>query len=358
MRISHPNNPWMLKYGNSWIFQHFNNNNRILSSRLCVYTPAHYIKTTNMTIQDKSKQSKWSFLIYSILTLYYFGSIIFTYFSDYPTFGNVHEHFQTFMNLTIRIREIGFIPPAVLMLFSTFSLLRYNQTDFPRWTIIASIGLAVVSVSTSLFVVFPIYLDMGSLGFNVENQHKLLSSSMNFQIIPAIIQCLILVGLMNVYFKETSPTRRWLFIVIFFITFYTLGFAMFDTTEVPIWLSVGEKDWMAYRHSGTLGFGGFAAIYLLPGVLPMFLMIPLFWLRPPNIPLYLPVIRFILSMIILFVSATYFAPKIQFELDKGYSRTLIDDYWLRQFGRYSLAVITYILTALMFLKIDSNRITQ
>ena len=131
---------------------------------------------------------------------------------------------------------------------------------------------------------------------------------------------------------------------------------MFDTTEAPIWLSVDEKDWMAYRHSGTLGFGGFAAIYLLPGVLPMLLMIPFFWLRPKSIPLYLPVIRFVISMIILFISATYFAPKIQFELDKGYSRALIDDYWLRNYGRYSLGVINFILTAWMFLKIDRNKI--
>jgi hypothetical protein len=301
-------------------------------------------------------QSKWSFLIYSILTLYYFGAIVFTYFFDYTTFGNVHEHFHDFMNLTIRIREIGFIPPAILMLLSTFSLLKFNQMDFPRWTILASIGLAIISVATSLFVVFPIYLGMGSLGFNVETHQKLLSSSMNFQIIPSIIQCLILVGLLNVYFKETKPVRRWLFIVIYFITFYTFGFAMFDTTEVPIWLSVGEKDWMVYRHSGTLGFAGFAVIYLLPGVLPMFLTIFLFWLRPKSIPLYLPIIRFIISMIILFVSATYFAPKIQFELDKGYSRSLIDEYWLRNFGRYSLGVLTFILTAWMFLKIDRNKI--
>jgi hypothetical protein len=306
--------------------------------------------------KNSLSQSKWSFLIYSILTLYYFGAIVFTYFFDYTTFGNVHEHFHDFMNLTIRIREIGFIPPAILMLLSTFSLLRFNQMDFPRWTILASIGLAIISVATSLFVIFPIYLDMGSLGFNIETHQKLLSSSMNFQIIPSIIQCLILVGLLNVYFKETKPLRRWLFIVIFVVTFYTFGFAMFDTTEAPIWLSVGEKDWMAYRHSGTLGFGGFTAIYLLPGVLTMFLMIPLFWLRPKSIPLYLPVIRFIISMIILFVSATYFAPKIQFELDKGYSLSLINDYWFRQYGRYSLAVITFILTAWMFLKIDRNKI--
>ena len=311
-----------------------------------------------MTSQDNSKQSKWAFLIYAILTLYYFGATVFTYFVDYPTFGNVHEHFQDFINLTIRIREIGFIPPAILMLLSTFSLLRFNQMEFPRWTILASIVLAIISVTTSLFVVFPIYLDMGSLGFKVETHQKLLSTSMIFQIIPSMIQCLILIGLLNIYFKETKSVRRWLFIVIFFFTFYTLGFAMFDTTEVLIWLSVGEKDWMAFRHSGTLGFGGFAAIYLLPGVLPMLLIIPFFWLRPKSIPLHLPVIRFVISMIILFVSATYFAPKIQFELDKGYSRSLIDDYWLRQFGRYSLGVIIYILTAWMFLKIDRNKISQ
>ena len=280
-----------------------------------------------------------------------------TYVVDYPTFQNVHEHFQDFIDLTVRIREIGFIPPTILMLLSAFSLLRFNQMDFPLWTIWASIGLAMISVATSLFVVFPAYVDMQSLGFNAGAQEKLLSKSVNFQIIPSIIQCLILVGLLNIYFKETQPVHRWLFIVIFFITFYTLGFAMFDTTEAPIWLSVGEKDWMGFRHSGTMGFAGFAVIYLLPGALPMFLLIPLFWLRPKSIPLYLPVIRFILSMIILFVSATYFAPKIQFELDKAYSRSLIDDYWLRNFGRYSLAVISYILTAWMFLKIDRNKIT-
>ena len=155
-----------------------------------------------MTSQNNSKQSKWAFLIYSILTLYYFGAILFTCFVDYPTFGNVHEHFHEFMNLTIRIREIGFIPPAILMLLSACSLLWFNQMDFPRWAILASIALAIISVTTSLFVIFPIYLDMGALGFNAETHQKLLSSSINFQIIPSIIQCLILVGLMNVFFKE------------------------------------------------------------------------------------------------------------------------------------------------------------
>ena len=134
-----------------------------------------------MISQDNLRQSKWSFLIYSILTLYYFGAIVFTYFVDYPTFGNVHEHFQDFINLTIRIREIGFIPPAIFMLLSTFSLLRFNHMDFPRWAILASIALAIISVATSLFVVFPIYLNMGSLGFNVETHQKLLSSSLNFK---------------------------------------------------------------------------------------------------------------------------------------------------------------------------------
>ena len=85
-----------------------------------------------MTSQDNSRQSKWAFLIYSILTLYYFGAIILTYVVDYPTFQNVHEHFHDFMNLTVRIREIGFIPPTILMLLSAFSLLRFNQADFPR----------------------------------------------------------------------------------------------------------------------------------------------------------------------------------------------------------------------------------
>ena len=107
-----------------------------------------------MTSQDNSKQSKWAFLIYSILTLYYFGAIILTYVVDYPTFQNVHEHFQSFMNLTVRIREFGFIPPAILMILSAFSLLRFNQMDFPRWTILASIAMAIISVVTSLFVVF------------------------------------------------------------------------------------------------------------------------------------------------------------------------------------------------------------
>ena len=89
-----------------------------------------------MTSQDNLRQSNWSFLIYSILTLYYFGVVVFTYFVDYPTFGNVHEHFQDFINLTIRIREFGFIPPAIFMLLSTFSLLRFNHMDFPRWAIL------------------------------------------------------------------------------------------------------------------------------------------------------------------------------------------------------------------------------
>lgn len=311
-----------------------------------------------MTSQDNSRQSKWAFLIYSILTLYYFGAIILTYVVDYPTFQNVHEHFHDFMNLTVRIREIGFIPPTILMLLSAFSLLRFNQADFPRWTILASIGLATISVTISLFAVFPTYLDMQSVGFNAEAHEKLLSKSINFQIIPSIIQCLILVWLLNIYFKETKPVRRWLFVVIFFLTFYTLGFAMFDTTEAPIWLSVGEKDWMAFRHSGTLGFAGFAVTYLLPGALSMFLMVPFFWLRPKSIPLYLPVIRFILSLIIIFVTVTYFAPKVQFELDKRYSHSLMEDYWLRNYGRYSLAVVSYILTAWMFLKIDRNKITK
>ena len=133
-----------------------------------------------MTSQDNLTQSKWAFLIYAILTLYYFGAIVFTYYVDYPTFGNVHEHFQDFINLIIRIREIGFIPPTILMLIFTFSLLRFNQMDFPRWTILVSIGLATISVATSIFIVFPIYLDMGSLGFNVETHQKLLSSSLNF----------------------------------------------------------------------------------------------------------------------------------------------------------------------------------
>lgn len=309
-----------------------------------------------MTKQDNSKQSKWSFLIYSILTIYYFGAIVFTYCFDYQTFGHVHEHFHDFMNVTVRIREIGFIPPTILMLLSTFSLLRFNQIDFPRWTIWASIGLAIISVSTSLFAVFPIYLDMQSHGFNLETHQKLLSTSMNLQIVPSILQCIILIGLLNIYLKDTKPARRWLFMVTFFLIFYAFGHSMFDTTEVPIWLSVGEKDWMEFRQPE--GFAKFALVYLLPGILPMFLMISLFWLRPKSIPLFLPVSFFIISLIILFVSATYFAPKIQFELDKGYSRSLIDDYWLGNLGRYFLALLTYILTAWMFLKIDRNKITE
>ena len=271
-------------------------------------------------------------------------------FINYPTFETVREHFTDFMTVfNNRMLWVCYVP-AVLMTLSSFTLLFNSPPTFPRWTIFASITLALISVATTLFILSPIHSTLVSTGFNKDIYNRLLSTSQTFQVIPAILQVIIGFFLLNTYFKDTKTFGRWVFIITFSIVFYTAGTDFVEKLiNYPSWLTVGENDWVSFRKVAVSP--AFFKVYLIPSYLPLIFTILLFWLRPKGIPKYLIVIVLLCIIELAVVTAIYFVPQLQMKLDTTFLKPQIDELIRNDFPLRGISgLLFYFTTALMFYK--------
>jgi hypothetical protein len=311
---------------------------------------------------NKSQKPLWMLLIYTVLTMYYFGTVVMTFFVCYPQFQKVHEHFILLMQVfNSHMISVCYLP-AFMMLVSSFLPLLFPHKAFPKPAIFISIAFALISVATTFFVVLPVHQLLPSVGFNESLVQKLTTICIWFQIIPAGIQVLIVMGVVNRLLGDTRPLARWLFIVVLFLEFFTWGTSFVDEfVNFPVYLTVGAKDWLGYRTGIPMSV--FFGVFLIPGFLPLLLLIPTFWHRPKGIPRRLVTIALLSILWIFVITATYFVPHIQAPLDKGYSEPLIRDILTYSFPLRGTAGLTLFITmALMLFKAalyanENNKIT-
>jgi len=306
---------------------------------------------TNSFSMQHANRSLWSMLCYFILCFYYAGVTMMVYFIDYPALSFVHENIgQVFEIFKNKMWLVNYIP-AVLMVASSIAFLLNAPKKFPRWSISASVILGMVSVATTFYTYSSAVSQLPATGFTPELQKQIFQIGFYLQIIPVACQLLLAFLLLNIYLKDRKPVGRWIFIIISGLTFYSTGTGYVESfVNYPFWGSVGAKDWLPLRFSGSEA--RFLGIFLIPAFLPSLLVIPLFWLRPKPIPVYFVIIFWLAQVWLFVVTAVYFVPKIQLPLNKGYSLKLIEDLNKYDFLlRGSVGLILFIITASMLVKI-------
>lgn len=302
-------------------------------------------------MQNNSIPAKVALLTFSILTFYCFGVGIALQFISYPTFDKVHEHWQDFMNLFNQKMIILLLIPYTLLAIASLLFYKFAKSDFDKKTILASVGLSIFSVSCTFIFINPIHNKLPLLtNFNEQAHQNLVNYTFYLQILPLAILSITILKMLNSYFKSQNPIRRWLFLSIFALMFYTSGTNTIEVfAQYPLWKIVGQTDWLPYRQTGT--FLTFALVYLIPGFLNLLLIIPAIWLRPKGVPIIIPIAFFLLLVITSYFTATYFVPDIQEQLDKAYSINLIDELIKNDFKLRGLPeLVCFILLALTFLK--------
>lgn len=311
--------------------------------------------TTKILTETPAQTSKWTLFIFTILSFYIFGVVLASYCITYPRFDDVHDNWKEFMSLYNHKMTIFLKIPSFLWLLSAISLYFFSPKILPKWAIYASIGLTLISVSTTLFSVLSTFNAMQSIGFNPETHANLLSTSMFFQIIPAGIVCLLILFFLNIHFQSIKPLSRWIFIIVTVLSFYLIGSNTVEALiEYRLWNIVSEADWLAYRLSGP-SFGLFIAVYLLPGWSTLLLIIPLIWLRPKGVSIVLPICFLLFELWTAFITATYFIPKAQLPLDKAYSKQLLEELVKNDdLKRVWLMYVFGIIAGLMFFKSENS----
>lgn len=290
-------------------------------------------------------------LCYLILSFYYFGVTMMIYFVDYPAISFVHENIQPVFNIFKQQLLFVYYVPAVLMVVSSIILLWKMPKEFPRWLISASVILELVSVATTFYVYNSVIAKLPATGFTPELQKQILPISLYLQIIPAACQAILGLVLLNICLKDTKPVGKLLFIIIFVLTFYTLGTGYVESlVNYKCWGFVGQTDWLTFRLINSKPI--FLGIFLIPAFLPFLLIIPFIWLHPKAIPRSFTLIFFLAQLWIFITTSIYFVPKLQLPLNNGFSSKLIEDLNKYDFVlRGTAGLVLVFITAWMFIKI-------
>jgi hypothetical protein len=311
--------------------------------------------TMKILAETPAQTSKWALFIFTILSFYILGIVLASYCITYPRFDDVHDNWQEFMSLYNHKMMLFLKIPSILWFFSAISIYFFSPKIFSKWAIYACILLTLVSVSATLFSVLPMFNTMQSVSFSPETHANLLSMSMFFQIIPAGIVCVLMLFFLNIYFQSIKLLSRWIFIIITVLSFYLIGSNTVEALiEYRLWNIVSETDWLAYRRSGP-SFGLFIAVYLLPGWLPILLIIPMIWLRPKGVSIMLPICFLLFEIWGAFITATYFIPKAQMPLDNAYSKQILADLVKNDdLKRVWIMYVLGVITGLMFFKSENS----
>ena len=285
------------------------------------------------------KKILWAMLIYFVACFYYAGVLMMLHFVLYPSLNTVQQNIVPVMEtFGHRIIIVCYIP-ATLMVAASLVLIKWGSKIFPQKVLAAAALLGIISVTAVFFTSF---------------QQQNLPVNKWLQELPALLQVLIVVWLLNDFLKTTKPFARWLFILVFTLTFYTTGTDYVEKfINYPLWPSIGEKDWFVFRHLLTGPM--FGAVYLLPASLPLFLCIAMFWRRPAGIPKWMVTVFLVAQLCMLIVTAIYFVPKIQIPLDTTYSPTIIQNLLSNEIPlRSSAVLLVFFVTGWMLLKVGGE----
>lgn len=307
-------------------------------------------------MKSTSTRTLWSLTIYFILSFFVLGVSAMVNYFVYPKFDKVHENILPFMNVVDSRMILLFYFPSILLLLSSISLFWFAPKNFPKWAITTSVTLSAISVVTIFFVLMPLQNSYSeTTGFKTVKYNDLLSYSFRFQFIPLLFQSFLSFWFFNKLFSDLKIFRRFIFIFLLGLAFYTAGTDFIEKLiNYPSWLTVGEHDWMIFRKDGNLL--PFLLVYILPAFLPLVLSVMMFWLKPDIIKQKFIILYFGLYIFITVVSAVYFVPKVQFQLNKGYSVSLINNLIRNDFPlRFFPAILIYALATFMFIKVAKTQ---
>lgn len=307
----------------------------------------------------KTNKTLWSLTIYFALAFFVLGVSAMIHYFIYPTFDKVHEHISAFMEVFNSRVIFLFYIPSILLLLSSISLFWFAPKSFPKWTIATSILLSTISVATILFTLIPIQNSFfATNGFETAKYNDLLTYSFNFQLIPIALQALLTFWFFNTFVTNVKPFAKWIFFIVFALALFTAGS---DFTEkilnYPLWLKVGENEWLTFREA--VHTSAFLWVYLLPAFLPLLLLVLMIWIRPTPIKRKFVFIYLGLYVFISAISSAYFVPKLQLQLNKGYSTTLIEELIKMDFPlRFLPSLFIYALATFMFIKVGKDQIQE
>lgn len=196
----------------------------------------------------------------------------------------------------------------------------------------------------------PIHLSLWVSGYKEDLFQKLMTITYYFQFIPSFMQILIGLWLLNRYLGHIKFISRWVFILFISLTFLTTNYGNFTYL---LYITVGSTDWAAFR---TAILPPLFFIGLLMAFTPMFLTIPLFWLRPKSIPRYFVGIYGLTIFWIFFISAFYLVSKVQGYLEHHYSRLRTEELINADFTyRIIPSMILTFIAVYMFVKVGQDK---
>ena len=300
------------------------------------------------------KTSKLVLIAFFALSFYCLGNTMMVHYYNYPTFDKIQENIKPAMQLfNSRLIILNYIPKFLLFLTS-IALLKYSSTNLSRRAIWFSILLIGVSVLALFYFIIPIHSSLPETGFTTAIQKQLIDLSLLTQVLTIAVQSLLAVYLLNLYLKEQQLFGRWLFIITSALIFYLAGGDYADKfINYFIWEIVGQKDWVAYRNVET----PFVLFYVLPAFLPIIFLILMIWKRPKSIPRFSVFVCLFIELFVLFVTGSYFVPKIQAPLTQIYSVDLIQELMKNDFPLRGIPLIILIITTIyMFLRVEENMI--
>ncbi len=304
---------------------------------------------------NPAPKAPWLLLAYLVLCFHHCGAVLMLHFFNYPGFRMLHEHVGPVFEIFNR-RMVPFVyVPAGLLVVAGLALWRQAPAGLPKRWLAVSAGLCLVSVAATFGIAATVFAELPATGFTAAIETRLLPWGLGLQVLPAAGAALLALGLMNQYLREARPVGRWLFIVVFALLFYSAGTGDIDgNVDYFLWPAISPADWLPFRLSGSMAV--FAGVFLVPGFLPLLLKIPLIWRRPAGLPKGLVLLSLAADAWIFFITATYFVPKLQLQLDKGFSRPLIEELLRNNFLlRGSVILAMDFLMAWLFLRVAARR---
>jgi hypothetical protein len=309
-----------------------------------------------LSMNNTANKTKKIFLGYLILTFYYLGALAMLFALTYPPFKAVHENFKQHAIVLERFLIWVLYIPGVLMFLSAVALIFFRPACLPRWTVIASAVLSLISVSTMFLYMVPLHHHWSTIGFNsliLEQSNKI---TFAFQIVPSILHALMATCFLYRYLSGVQRTTRIMFIALFALCFFPMGTIIVEChVNYALWAVVASSDWPAYRQAMDMPV--FLAIFLIPFYFPIVLLIIMACKKRKGLPRGLVMISLITLLYVFIISAAYFVPDIQFKLDKYHSPNLIQELIKYEIWLRTPAELAYWATvAIMFWKFSPVRI--
>ena len=304
---------------------------------------------------NPDSKTPWLLLAYLVLCFHHCGAVLMLHFFNYPGFRMIHEHTGPVFEMFNR-RMVPFVyVPAGLLAVTAVALWRQAPAGLPQRWLAVSAGLCLVSVVATFGIAATVFAGLPVTGFTAAIEAHLLPWGLGLQVLPAAGAALLALGLMDKCLHEARPVGRWLFIAVFALLFYSFGTGDVDSNvDYAYWPFIEATDWLPYRHSGSLVI--FLGVFLIPDFLPILLKIPLIWVRPQGLPQGLVLLSLATDVWVFYITATYFVPKIQLPLDKGFSLPLITELLHNNFPlRGSVILAMYAVMTWLFLKVAARR---